>query len=111
MAIYIKGMELPYSCLACPLHSYNMCRKTGYDVTWEIAMQKRRNDCPLVEVPDHGRLIDADALMLKIKDYIEEYSEIDDQGLHNDKWCAMKETEMAINDAPTVIQADKEGAE
>ena len=54
----------------------------------------------------HGRLIDADALMLIIQEYLEEYSDLDEDGMHNLKWCAMKETEMAINDAPTIVEAD-----
>ena len=60
-----------------------------------------------VEVPTHGRLIDADALMLKIKEYIDEYSDLDADGLHNFKWCAMKEAELAIVDAPTIIEAEE----
>lgn len=28
-------------------------------------MDKRRNDCPLVEIPPHGRLVDADALQME----------------------------------------------
>ena len=46
--------------------------------------------------------------MLKIYDYIAEYGETDERGWHTEKWCAMKETEMAINNAPTIIPADKE---
>ncbi len=48
------------------------------------------------------RLIDADPLILKIKDYIEEYNDTDENGYHNLKWCAMKESEMVINNAPTI---------
>lgn len=61
----------------------------------------------VISVPQHGRLIDADALMLKILDYIDEYSDVDEKGWHNLKWCAMKETEMAINNAPTIIPAEE----
>ena len=63
-----------------------------------------------IPVPPHGRLIDADELMLRIQEYIDEYGwDVDEHGFHSEKWCAMKETEMAINDAPTVIGADKDG--
>lgn len=62
-----------------------------------------------IPVPDHGRTIDADALSQEIEEYIDEYSAVDERGLHCEKWCAMKEAEMAINDAPTIIPADKEG--
>ena len=62
-----------------------------------------------VPVPPHGRLIDADALMLKIQEYIEEYGwETDEHGWHNEKWCAMKEAAMAIDAAPTIIPAEED---
>ena len=32
------------------------------------AIEKRRDDCPLIPVPDHGRLIDADKLMDALPD-------------------------------------------
>ena len=66
MSVLIKGMKKPYGCLACPLQKWEMCGASGLNVTTEIALQKRRADCPLIEVPTpHGRLIDADALKLK----------------------------------------------
>ena len=58
--------------------------------------------------PTHGRLGDMDALMLEIKEYIEEYGELDENGYHNLKWCAMKEAEAKIENAPTVIEAEGE---
>lgn len=48
------------------------------------------------------RLIDADAVLAEIMDYIDEYSEVDGSGLHNPKWCAMEEAKDAILNAPTV---------
>lgn len=61
-------------------------------------------------VPEpHGRLGDLDALMLKIREYIDEYGELDENGFHSEKWCAMKEAEMVICEAPTVIPASEEG--
>ena len=91
MSILIKGMEMPKNCSECPL----------------VVCLSVESDCPLVPVPPHGRLIDADALMLKILDYIEEYSDVDEKGWHNLKWCAMKEAEMAINDAETVLNSTR----
>lgn len=35
-----------------------------------------------------------------IREYIEEYSEVDSDGLHNLKWCAMKEAETVLTDLP-----------
>ena len=67
MAVYIKGMKMPESCFGCvcACHAYNMtiaCSITGKTITAPICEGKRLNDCPLVSVPQHGRLIDADKL-------------------------------------------------
>lgn len=106
MSVYIRGMEMPNNCRDCPLEDayegYN-CRIVEKSANW--GLEGRPSWCPLAPVPPHGRLIDADALMLKIKDYIEEYDDLDENGYHNLKWCAMKEVEMAIEDAPTIISS------
>lgn len=47
-------------------------------------------------------LISRSALKAVINEYIDEYSDLDNQGYHCEKWCAMKEAEMAIDNAPTV---------
>lgn len=51
MGVYIKGMKMPESCDACFL-PLRYC---------DYAMKPKGN-CPLVEIPPHGRLIDADDL-------------------------------------------------
>ena len=58
--VYIKGMEMPTSCLFCALcfGANEFCPLVKkYAKTYG-----RHDDCPLISVPDHGRLIDADAL-------------------------------------------------
>lgn len=70
MGVYIKDMEMPESC-PCELLGI------GYDLYCSFAQgiparvkeyyeccqnNKRPSWCPLVPVPPHGRLIDADAL-------------------------------------------------
>ena len=97
MSIIVKGMKMPWNCRECEIGLVYPC-------------YSEQHLCPLIEVPPHGRLIDADELMLRIQEYIDEYGwDVDEHGFHSEKWCAMKETEMAINDAPTVIPADKDG--
>ena len=61
--IYIKGMDMPKSCYVCPFNVFKIClintlQEGKYSVT---------HSCPLVPVPDHGRLIDADALIADIQ--------------------------------------------
>ena len=62
MSVYIKGMEMPTRCYTCPcadLEYYDCNLMPGT----RIEQHKRLDDCPLVPVPPHGRLIDADALL------------------------------------------------
>lgn len=56
MSILIKGMEMPTSCGNCFFDTH--CDN------WRLRNwgAPPPDDCPLVPVPPHGRLIDADAL-------------------------------------------------
>jgi len=66
MSILIKGMEMPGNCCACFAAGIDgSCRITREKPTFEEWYEQRSADCPLVTVPDHGRLIDADALYRK----------------------------------------------
>ena len=64
--IYIPGMEMPTSCEKCPCRTSDAfgglgCRATGY-IPLRKANEDRPGFCPLISVPAHGRLIDADAV-------------------------------------------------
>ena len=100
MGVYIKGMEMPRSCMLCPLcveeadpASGEMCMVTG--TLMPPCTRERLDNCPLVPVPKHGRFIDADALTISTavpldgKPY--RYIHIDN-----------------IENAPTIIPADEE---
>jgi len=73
MGVYIKGMKMPEDCFGCPMVSgYEIAdeARTMYSTVRCRLTNTRRpvgeaiaSDCPLVPVPPHGRLIDADALM------------------------------------------------
>ena len=102
MSIYIKNLNKPVGDEVVVLMPDGAALLKGYPQPLETM--------EIIEVPEHGRLIDADELMRRIQLYIDEYElYVDENGFHCEKWCAMKETEMAINDAPTVISADKDG--
>ena len=63
MGVYAKDMEMPTSCLSCPLQGGTAdCRLTQKTYNWGLS--ERPSDCPLVPVPEHGRLIDADKIGL-----------------------------------------------
>ena len=59
MSIIIKGMEMPKNCRDCGIEQEGFwCGALdGYQNT-RCFTNERREDCPLVELPPHGRLID-----------------------------------------------------
>ena len=63
--VYIKDMEMPFTCLTCDFHKYaggigDFCSLTKRR---QFRFKNRPKDCPLIEVPEpHGDLIDRDAL-------------------------------------------------
>ena len=61
--IYIPGMEMPSGCVDCPLNYDATCNLIPFGKPDETNGSERRPDCPLVPVPDHGDLIDRDALL------------------------------------------------
>lgn len=85
MGVYIKGMKMPESCDDCRimmLEDTNCVPELycGCPIVFKAHPQgvgHRPDYCPLVPVPPHGRLIDADALCeklekaMKIKPYLE----------------------------------------
>ena len=79
MSVLIKGMELPAECRECKMLTYystsgcSMCDITGNALARNfkpIPFDGRPDWCPLIEIPEHGRLIDADALKETLDYYI-----------------------------------------
>jgi len=95
MSILIKGMEMPKNCWDCPLINTNPCACKGYSTALEHVTD-RHADCPLVPVPPHGRLIDADALR---EDWLEngENEYVYDTNAFLD----------SLDSAPTIIPAEE----
>ena len=65
MSILIKGMEMPITCEDCNLESFCDLWVDARRMNNGNRAECRHSDCPLVEIPLHGRLIDADALKPK----------------------------------------------
>ena len=99
MSVLIKGIEMPTSCYICPCFNdeYYDCQATGKDLC-DISIDSRYSDCPLVSVPPHGRLIDADEL-------------IDDVRRHSESYFADDFAHEWVDKAPTVIPADNQGGD
>lgn len=98
--IYIPTMEMPNSCAKCKLALYGkfdidyLCPFLG---TTKFDQDTHRHwACPLISVPDHGRLIDADAFL----------SLINDSTILSDtlKWIINS----LIRGEPTIIEAEGE---
>ena len=64
MSILIRGMEMPKNCLECNFSAQEDDGEWYCPFTKVYALNiGRQVECPLVEVPPHGRLIDADVLV------------------------------------------------
>lgn len=100
MGIYLPNMEMPKSCYFCEMYEADLywCSAAKRDIDSFDDYDNRSSFCPLVPVPPHGRLIDADA----------------DPNNYTTAWeCHCSEygnqTVMAteaLYDFPTIIQAD-----
>jgi hypothetical protein len=55
-------------------------------------------------------LINRQGTIDRINEYIEEYSEIDSDGNHSEKWCAMQEAKMTIKNMPSAQPEAKTNA-
>lgn len=65
-------MEIPISCERCPLLDWDLdyikCKATDRHFSMEECWRRNRvPDCPLIEIPTHGRLIDADAFDERVR--------------------------------------------
>ena len=122
MSILIN-MEMPKNCEECKFSWWDVhhlyCEADGKP--WGLKVTEyadgRHPDCPLTEIPQHGRLIDADVLLASFKESIDEchnwaneipnetemYARVS-QALGTFVECGLRTKGM-----PTVIPADKDG--
>lgn len=109
MEVYIKGMKMPENCDACPMfYEYRLCALTddhASSIEWETE-KKRMPNCPLIELPDHGDLIDRNMLIGGFADWYIQESPMylgDNNTIAETIGDAMK----AIEAAPVVIPAER----
>ena len=111
MSILVKGMEMPIDCGVCDFVSGLICpdgvylcqaptdKKTNsIDVTDYVDNESRPDWCPLVEVPPHGRLIDADYVFERLRNKEPEFTE-------EIGW--IKVGMALMRTAPTVIESEE----
>ena len=88
MSILIKGMEMPKSCWDCFACHDGLCI-----INQKIDGHRTvTHSCPLIALPPHGRLIDADCC----NDYFYEH-------MSDDMMIAAMN---AINEMPTIIESE-----
>lgn len=90
MSILIKGMTMPKNCFECNFAVDGTCVAMRPIRIRDWKAKETTNYCPLVELPPHGRLIDADAL----RNLCDE-----------PHWCVWLSE---IDDAPTILEAEEE---
>ena len=100
MSVIVKGMKMPENCAVCDMM---------YGCEFSIAMKKRPFDCPLIEVPEHGRLIDADYLIKKLEGNMTLVSFVFGGKLDEIYGAICNDMIKELTEAPTVIHADKDG--
>lgn len=67
MGVYIKGMKMPKNCCECwfmeGADEWCCAHRGRYlEPDYRYGIKDKPDWCPLVEVPPHGRLIDADEI-------------------------------------------------
>ena len=106
MSILIKGAEKPKSCRECKFKNWTHSALQGgwfcplrhkFISVRLITQGKRYSDCPIVEIPPHGRLIEADKAKRVFGDYFEKVK------------VARRYAESLVDNAiPTVIESEEE---
>ena len=74
MSVYIPGIDMPKSCNECRFFVDAWCYALEVD-DWRNAYNKpqegkRLDGCPLIPVPDHGRLGDLDDVINDVRHYL-----------------------------------------
>ena len=98
MSVLIHGMEMPTSCMTCLFQNPYMggwCSLLNDNSN----AYSRRRDCPLIPVPKHGRLIDADALADSF-----EPSDFWNSDAEDNCFAAVR----IVHSAPTIIPAEED---
>lgn len=110
MRIMIKGMNMPKNCHECQLfeskyhcHGCHAVPKSFNDMDMWNFVGDRPSWCPLIELPPHGRLIDAKVFR---NSCYKHYSDFIDGKI--DGKTALLNIEKEIIDAPTIIEAEGE---
>ena len=104
MSILIKGMKMPQSCYMCDMLELSgavVC-KHAYDtknIDWGRAL-----NCPLIELPDHGDLIDREYAVGSACSGIKRTLPTTEDG---EDWIRVEEVRQSLKSVPAVIPAER----
>ncbi len=116
MSLLIKGMKMPKKCAYCQIEQeVTYADETGFiyigahrcPLVYPSYTDKSRDEgllpnCPIVSVPPHGRLIDADAVFKQLQKQA-----MSVWGNDNPRYQIVLEVMDAIRFAPTIIPAEE----
>lgn len=102
MSVLIKGMKIPQSCYMCDMLELSGVIGCKHAYAPSNSEWGRALNCPLIELPDHGDLIDRDALMARYAEEVKPSNNSD--FMRPPRWNdAVQLTELA----PVVIPAER----
>lgn len=109
MSQLVIESNMPTSCLDCPCRGFDGFGHNAYctlSPMVEGSTEGRPQTCPIIaELPPHGRLIDADALISSTKDVYGEKELTGQRGtLHVPLGGVFKEY---IDEAPTILESSR----
>lgn len=116
MSVLIRGMYMPKCCNDCELCDGGICLvlSTGSNFAFNPWPERGRvEDCPLIEVPPHGDLIDRDALtdaMERTDWYHQAKNKEMAHGANSNEhqaWYKEQDIYTTISNAPTIIPAEE----
>lgn len=116
MSVLVRGMDMPANSKDCPftvMDDWEMHCIVGGKYEWH--KDRLCDGCPLLHIPPHGRLIDADAFSEKILEIVvrQKYDESYTETLSIGAILREVVNELrgmgldGFNNAPTIIPADE----
>jgi hypothetical protein len=96
--ILIRGMEMPRTCNDCLI----CCE---HSMLYKAITDRRSPNCPLVELPEHGDLKDADYIRNKLCEMYKSDTLENDHFYGN---AALDNVLYTMNNAPVIVPASEE---
>ena len=123
MSVLIKGMKMPNGCKDCVFVKrgsvYDICPLLRVPVDYDVEFGGSPSNCPLIELSDHGDLVDRDAFIKVHREYLCTDC-VKRKGVKNGRMrilyeiggvpcraCGVEDMFEYLDDAPVVIPAER----